>query len=89
MVNRPTQHKAFSLTSNSYKIYNCLLYFYNDDLGYAYPTIQQIMDETGICKRQVYASLNEIEDAGLIVRKKNPNKDWNTNNIYIVNEIFA
>lgn len=62
-------------------VFEKLLQFYNTDLGYAYPTIPQLMFHTNVgSKATIHSSLKTLEDVGLIQRARGSRG----NNIYEV-----
>jgi predicted transcriptional regulator len=62
-------------------VYMKLYQYYNEDIGYAYPTIPQLMFLTGIGgKSTIHKSLKNLETVGLIQR----GKTIKGNNIYVV-----
>ncbi|MEK4715914.1 transcriptional regulator [Sporosarcina sp. FSL K6-5500] len=69
------------ISHTEYVVYVKLLQFYNLDLGYAYPTIPQLMFHTNIAsKATIHRSLKTLEDVGLIQRARGSRG----NNIYEV-----
>ncbi|MFF2290481.1 helix-turn-helix domain-containing protein [Peribacillus butanolivorans] len=62
-------------------VYMKLYQYYNVEIGYAYPTIPQLMFLTGIGgKSTIHKSLKNLETVGLIQR----GKTLKGNNIYVV-----
>jgi predicted transcriptional regulator len=70
------------ITQNELVVYLRLYQFYNEDYGYAFPTIEQLIIMTNLGKTTVHNCLDNLEKVGLIKKAKStkfPNK-----NIYIV-----
>lgn len=62
-------------------VYVKLLQFYNVDLGYAYPTVPQLMFHTNVgSKATIHRSIKTLEDVGLIQKARGSKG----NNIYEV-----
>lgn len=62
--------------------YFLLIQFDNKELGYAYPSVNKLMELTGSSKATVLASLKRLEQAGLIEKSKS--KEFANKNIYFV-----
>lgn len=65
-----------------------LIRYYNTDLGYSFPTRQQIQDDTGISTGKVNNVLNSLEEKGYITRSKREGKAGR-NNIYYINKYLV
>ncbi|MEY9865366.1 hypothetical protein ABIE66_000745 [Peribacillus sp. B2I2] len=69
------------ISQNELVIYLKLLQLFNDDYGYAFPTIPHLMIYTGIgSKATIHNCLDNLEDVGLL-KKAKANRG---NNIYVV-----
>lgn len=69
------------ITPSDFVIYSKLLKLYNTNLGYAYPTIQQLMIFTGIKSNgTIISSLKRLVEAGLLAKTSGTRG----NNIYVV-----
>jgi len=68
------------INRNDFVVYVKLLQFYNENLGYAYPTIPQLMIYTRIGgKSTIHNSLKTLEKVGLIYK----GKAIGGNNVYV------
>ena len=65
-----------------------LIRYYNTDLGYSFPTRQQIQDDTGISTGKLNKVLNSLEKKGYITRFKREGKAGR-NNIYYINKYLV
>lgn len=65
-----------------------LIRYYNTDLGYSFPTRQQIQDDTGISTGKLNKVLNSLEEKGYITRSKREGKAGR-NNIYYINKYLV
>lgn len=65
-----------------------LIRYYNTDLGYSFPTRQQIQDDTGISTGKLNKVLNSLEKKGYITRSKREGKAGR-NNIYYINKYLV
>ena len=58
------------LSSNEKLVYFILARNINSELGYAYPTQEQLMNQSGLCKDTLNKSLKALEIKGFIVRER-------------------
>ena len=65
-----------------------LIRYYNTDLGYSFPTRQQIQDDTGISTGKLNKVLNSLEEKGYITRSKREGKAGR-NNIYYIHKYLV
>ena len=65
-----------------------LIRYYNKDLGYSFPTRQQIQDDTGISTGKLNKVLNSLEEKGYITRSKREGKAGR-NNIYYIHKYLV
>lgn len=65
-----------------------LIRYYNTDLGYSFPTRQQIQEATGIGNNALNRALNSLEEKGYITRSKREGKAGR-NNIYYINKYLV
>lgn len=69
------------ITHTDLVVYVKLLQLYRDEYGYAFPTIQQLMNFTRVgSKATIHNSLNALGDVGLLHKSKTKNG----NNVYVV-----
>ena len=79
-------HDAFRIISNGncFIIYCYLCKNHNIKYGYAFPSLKDIEDNTGISKKTVIKCLIELEDLKLIKKLKFTDKKGYANNCYRV-----
>ena len=65
-----------------------LIRYYNVNLGYSFPTRQQIQDDAGISTGKLNKVLNSLEEKGYITRSKREGKAGR-NNIYYIHKYLV
>ena len=65
-----------------------LIRYHNSELGYAFPTREQIQLDNGISKGKLNQVLNSLQDKGYITRANNPKKGGR-NNIYYIHKYLV
>ncbi|MFD0827095.1 helix-turn-helix domain-containing protein [Neobacillus sp. M.A.Huq-85] len=78
------RHPKFNPSAE--RLYRYLLMRYNPNIGYAFPSWNAIVRETGLAKGTVSTGLESLEQLGLINRHNHDNgSDWN-NKFYTFNK---
>lgn len=68
-----TTSRMFSkvkLSTSAKLVLRCIVDFWNNKLGYAYPTQRTISECTGLSNVSVFQSIKELEKSGLIKKNK-------------------
>lgn len=81
-------NRAGLTTPTDIIVYLTIKGYYNDDYGYAFPTVKTIAYDSGVSDKTVERSITRLKSLGLLTVKKTP-QDNKVNNIYVPLEPIA